>query len=56
MHAECTGQLVRRVADQREFRLADGSGAGPAEIGGAISLSNATTGETVIGGFIGRKQ
>lgn len=33
-----------------------GSGAGPAEIGGAISLSNPTTGETVVGGFIGRKQ
>ena len=33
-----------------------GSGAGPAEIGGAISLSNTTTGETVVGGFLGRKQ
>lgn len=33
-----------------------GSGSGPAEVGGAISLSNGTTGETVVGGFIGRKQ
>lgn len=32
------------------------SGAGPAELGGAFSLSNATTGEAVVGGFIGRKQ
>lgn len=36
--------------------VSGGSGAGPAEIGGALSLSNSTTGETVIGGFIGRKQ
>jgi hypothetical protein len=33
-----------------------GNGAGPAEIGGTISLSNSSTGETVVGGFIGRKQ
>jgi hypothetical protein len=32
------------------------SGAGPAEIGGAFSLSNATTGQAVVGGFIGTKQ
>ena len=32
------------------------SGAGPAELGGAFSLSNATTGEAVVAGFIGRKQ
>jgi len=31
------------------------SGAGPAEIGGAFSLSNATSGQAVVGGFIGRK-
>ena len=31
------------------------SGAGPAEIGGAFSLSNSTTGQAVVGGFIGRK-
>lgn len=32
------------------------SGAGPAEIGGAFSLSDSTSGQAVIGGFIGRKQ
>jgi hypothetical protein len=32
------------------------SGAGPAEIGGTISLSNSTTGQAVVGGFIARKQ
>jgi hypothetical protein len=32
------------------------SGAGPAEIGGAFSLSNATSGQAVVGGFVGRKQ
>lgn len=32
------------------------SGAGPAELGGTFSLSNATTGAAVVGGFIGRKQ
>ncbi|HJV82877.1 hypothetical protein [Noviherbaspirillum sp.] len=32
------------------------SGAGPAEIGGTITLSNATSGQTVLGGFIARKQ
>jgi hypothetical protein len=32
------------------------SGQGPAEIGGALSLSNATTGAAAIGGFIARKQ
>lgn len=32
------------------------SGAGPAEIGGAFRLSNATTNAAFIGGFIGRKQ
>jgi hypothetical protein len=32
------------------------SGAGPAEIGGAFSLSNAASGQAVVGGFIGRKQ
>jgi hypothetical protein len=32
------------------------SGAGPAEVAGAFSLSNATTGAAAIGGFIGRKQ
>ncbi len=32
------------------------SGAGPAEIGGALSLSNAASGQTVVAGFIGRKQ
>jgi hypothetical protein len=32
------------------------SGQGPAEMGGAFSLSNADTGATVIGGFIARKQ
>jgi len=36
--------------------VSGGSGTGPAEIGGALSLSSSTTGETVIGGFIGRKQ
>jgi hypothetical protein len=36
--------------------LSGGSGAGPAEISGAFSLSNAATGQTAIGGFIGRKQ
>ncbi|MDB5764528.1 MAG: hypothetical protein JWQ21_3523 [Herminiimonas sp.] len=32
------------------------SGTGPAEAGGAFSLSNPATGEAVIGGFIARKQ
>ena len=32
------------------------SGAGPAEVGGSFSLSNAGTGQVVIGGFIARKQ
>jgi hypothetical protein len=32
------------------------SGAGPAEIGATISLSNSTTGQAVVGGFIARKQ
>lgn len=32
------------------------SGAGPAEIGGSFSLSNATTGVAVVGGFIAGKQ
>lgn len=32
------------------------SGAGPAEIGGALSLSNAITGQAVVGGFVARKQ
>jgi hypothetical protein len=32
------------------------SGTGPAESGGTFSLSNATSGATVIGGFIARKQ
>ncbi|WP_136419013.1 transferrin-binding protein-like solute binding protein [Herbaspirillum sp. ST 5-3] len=36
--------------------LAGGSGAGPAEIGGSFSLSNATTGAASVGGFIARKQ
>lgn len=31
------------------------SGAGPAELGGAFSLSSATTGAAVVAGFIGRK-
>jgi hypothetical protein len=31
-------------------------GKGPAEIGGAFSLSNATTKAVAIGGFIGRKR
>lgn len=35
---------------------AEGSGTGPAEAGGAFSLSNPATGETAIGGFIARKQ
>jgi hypothetical protein len=33
-----------------------GSGTGPAEIGGAFSLSNTGTGAAVVAGFIGRKQ
>jgi hypothetical protein len=32
------------------------SGTGPAEIGGALSLSNPATGEAAVGGFIARKQ
>ena len=32
------------------------SGQGPAELGGAFSLSNTTTGAVAIGGFIARKQ
>lgn len=32
------------------------SGAGPAELGGAFSLSNVTTGQAIVAGFIGRKQ
>jgi hypothetical protein len=32
------------------------SGTGPAESGGTFSLSNATSGATVIGGFIALKQ
>jgi hypothetical protein len=32
------------------------SGQGPAEIGGAFSLSNSTTGAVALGGFIARKQ
>ncbi len=32
------------------------SGAGPAELGGSFSLSNATTGAAVVGGFIASKQ
>jgi hypothetical protein len=32
------------------------SGQGPAEIGGALSLSNSTTGAVALGGFIARKQ
>jgi hypothetical protein len=36
--------------------VAGGSGAGPAEIGGAFSLSNATTKAAAVGGFIARKQ
>jgi hypothetical protein len=32
------------------------SGTGPAELGGALSLSNPATGEAVVGGFIARKQ
>jgi hypothetical protein len=32
------------------------SGQGPAEIGGAFSLSNPTTGAVALGGFIARKQ
>ena len=32
------------------------SGAGPAELGGAFSMTNATSGKTVVAGFIGRKQ
>jgi hypothetical protein len=32
------------------------SGTGPAEVGGAFTLSNSTTGETAVGGFIARKQ
>lgn len=34
---------------------AGASGAGPAELGGAFSLSSATTGAAVVAGFIGRK-
>lgn len=33
-----------------------GANAGPAEIGGTISLANATSGQAVLGGFIARKQ
>ena len=33
-----------------------GAGAGPAETAGSFTLNNAATGQTVIGGFIGRKQ
>jgi len=29
---------------------------GPAEIGGAFSLSNSTTKSAVVGGFVARKQ
>jgi hypothetical protein len=36
--------------------VAGGSGAGPAELGGAFTLANAGTGQTAIGGFIARKQ
>lgn len=37
--------------------VAAGSGnAGPAEVGGALSLSNATSGAAVVGGFIARKR
>jgi hypothetical protein len=32
------------------------SGSGPAEIGGAFTLNNATSGATAVAGFIGRKQ
>lgn len=32
------------------------SGAGPAELGGAFSMSNPTTGTVVVGGFIARKK
>ena len=32
------------------------SGAGPAELGGTFSLSNAASGQAIVGGFIGRKQ
>jgi hypothetical protein len=35
---------------------AGSSGAGPAEIGGSFSLSNASSGQAVVGGFIARKQ
>jgi hypothetical protein len=31
------------------------SGSGPAEIGGAFSLSNGTTGQAAVGGFVARK-
>jgi hypothetical protein len=37
--------------------IASGSGGtGPAELGGAFTLSNASTGATAVGGFIARKQ
>jgi len=36
--------------------LSSGAGAGPAEIAGTFTLSNAATGQAAIGGFIARKQ
>lgn len=51
------GKLTGGVSGRYFGTVASGgSGAGPAEIGGTISLSNSSTGETVVAGFIGRKQ
>lgn len=52
-----TGGVMQGGVSGRFFGPAIGaSNSGPAELGGAFTLSNATTKQTAIGGFIARKQ
>lgn len=50
------GRLTGRVSTRFFGPLSTTGNQGPAETGGAFSMKNATTGESVVGGFIARKQ
>lgn len=50
------GRLTGTVSSRFFGPLSTTGNQGPAETGGAFSMKNATTGETVVGGFVARKQ
>ena len=58
MTGPANGPALSGVLGGRFFGpiAAGGSGGGPAEVGGAFSLSSSSTNAAVVAGFIARKQ